>query len=260
MPLKQGKSPMAFKSNIKAEMHAGKPQKQALAIAYAVKRRNAKKMAHGGNVELEQSTMQNDACPACGSHGCELHQAHDQKYAQGGQVQGSPTAMNVASKMEARKAKSEESEMEPGSGNRMNMYDDVQIRQEEPNHSTEPGDAEIYDGMEKRKSRESMMDEEPGREKEMPSDLYDSHNVSDEIMMRRSKKDGEDMSKYADGGFVGEGADKDGDFAYDNDADFMEHPDQPQVEDSEHDAGSVDEIPGESVIGTILKRRQKRRS
>lgn len=46
MPLKQSGSKGAFKSNLEAEMSAGKPQKQALAIAYAVKRRN--KMAKGG--------------------------------------------------------------------------------------------------------------------------------------------------------------------------------------------------------------------
>lgn len=48
MPLMKSKSPKAFEHNLKAEMHAGKPQKQALAIAYATKRR-AKK-AHGGMV------------------------------------------------------------------------------------------------------------------------------------------------------------------------------------------------------------------
>ena len=48
MPLKKGKSEKAFSSNVKREMEEGKPQKQALAIAYAVKReaehkRNPKK-------------------------------------------------------------------------------------------------------------------------------------------------------------------------------------------------------------------------
>ena len=38
MPLKHGKSEKAFKSNVKAEVKAGKPEKQAVAIAYAVKR------------------------------------------------------------------------------------------------------------------------------------------------------------------------------------------------------------------------------
>jgi len=39
MPLKKLTSPKAFKENIKAEIKAGKPQKQAVAIAYAVKRK-----------------------------------------------------------------------------------------------------------------------------------------------------------------------------------------------------------------------------
>lgn len=33
MPLKKGKSKESVSSNIKTEMHAGKPQKQAIAIA-----------------------------------------------------------------------------------------------------------------------------------------------------------------------------------------------------------------------------------
>jgi hypothetical protein len=39
MPLKKSTSKKAFSSNVKAEMEAGKPQKQAVAIAYSVKRK-----------------------------------------------------------------------------------------------------------------------------------------------------------------------------------------------------------------------------
>ena len=39
MPLKKSKSKKAFSENVKAEMNAGKPQKQAVAIAYSVKRK-----------------------------------------------------------------------------------------------------------------------------------------------------------------------------------------------------------------------------
>jgi len=38
MPLKKGKSKKAFEHNIKAEIKAGKPQKQAVAIAYKMKK------------------------------------------------------------------------------------------------------------------------------------------------------------------------------------------------------------------------------
>lgn len=40
MPLAKGKSKAAFKQNIRTEIAAGKPQKQALAIAYSEQRKN----------------------------------------------------------------------------------------------------------------------------------------------------------------------------------------------------------------------------
>lgn len=43
MPLVKSTSQTAFRKNIKAEIAAGKPQKQALAIVYSVKREAAKK-------------------------------------------------------------------------------------------------------------------------------------------------------------------------------------------------------------------------
>jgi hypothetical protein len=43
MSLKRGKSKKAFHHNIKAEIAAGKPVKQAVAIAYAMKRRKRHK-------------------------------------------------------------------------------------------------------------------------------------------------------------------------------------------------------------------------
>ena len=43
MPLTKSTSPAAFSKNVAAEMKAGKPQKQAVAIAYSVKRRAAAK-------------------------------------------------------------------------------------------------------------------------------------------------------------------------------------------------------------------------
>lgn len=41
MPLKHSASPEAFTANMKAELGAGKPQKQALAISYAVQKQAA---------------------------------------------------------------------------------------------------------------------------------------------------------------------------------------------------------------------------
>jgi hypothetical protein len=43
MPLKKSTSKPAFRANVRAEVAAGKPVKQAVAIAYSVKREAAKK-------------------------------------------------------------------------------------------------------------------------------------------------------------------------------------------------------------------------
>lgn len=43
MPLVKSKSKKAFSTNIKREMAAGRPQRQAVAIAYSVKRRSGGK-------------------------------------------------------------------------------------------------------------------------------------------------------------------------------------------------------------------------
>lgn len=42
MPLKRSTSKKAFSANVKAEMAAGRPQKQAVAIAFSEKRAAAK--------------------------------------------------------------------------------------------------------------------------------------------------------------------------------------------------------------------------
>jgi len=48
MPLIKRTSKKALSKNIETEMHAGKPQKQALAIAFNTQRQARKKMAFGG--------------------------------------------------------------------------------------------------------------------------------------------------------------------------------------------------------------------
>lgn len=58
MPLIKSKSKKAFEHNLKAEMEAGKPKDQSLAIAYSIQSKNKrKKMADGGQVPEEKHPM-----------------------------------------------------------------------------------------------------------------------------------------------------------------------------------------------------------
>lgn len=60
-----GKSKKAFSHNVEAEMHAGKPQDQALAIAYSIKR---KKKAKGGQITPEDMKLKDRAPYAMGGY------------------------------------------------------------------------------------------------------------------------------------------------------------------------------------------------
>jgi hypothetical protein len=64
MPLIQGKSEKSFKKNVSTEMESGKPQKQALAIAYSVKRK-AQKKAKGGMIKdaVEPAGLEHHSAP-----------------------------------------------------------------------------------------------------------------------------------------------------------------------------------------------------
>lgn len=73
MPLIEGKSKKSFEKNIKTEIKAGKDPKQAVAIAYSVKRRN---MAKGGEVKGHK-------CEKCGH---EMAMGGNVGYAEGGNV------------------------------------------------------------------------------------------------------------------------------------------------------------------------------
>jgi hypothetical protein len=47
MPLKKGTSKKTFSSNVRELMHTGRPQKQAVAIAYSQKRKSEHKKKKG---------------------------------------------------------------------------------------------------------------------------------------------------------------------------------------------------------------------
>lgn len=121
MPLVHGKGQKAFEHNIKAEMHAGKPQKQSLAIAYAVKRAAMKKAQHhakGGFVGHNPAHMEHHAqehetqgpihCEHCAKGGVVHHTHHTHEHhAMGGMAGETP-----ATEFEMDKAAHEHEDME----------------------------------------------------------------------------------------------------------------------------------------------------
>jgi hypothetical protein len=105
MPLIKGKSKEAMSKNIATEMHAGKPQKQAVAIAYAVRRKHMAKGGLAGEMASRASEDIHDAdcmCENCMNEGGEVmneklhphyepeslaHEVRARKMAKGGNVE-----------------------------------------------------------------------------------------------------------------------------------------------------------------------------
>lgn len=85
MPLLYNKSKQAFNKNVSKEMESGKPQNQALAIAYNIKRKNKKPQgyAQGGEVNEDLHPEHNNPDAVSTSSLDSMHQAsakqnHDQ--------------------------------------------------------------------------------------------------------------------------------------------------------------------------------------
>lgn len=118
MPLIKGKSEKAFKENIRTEVKAGKPVKQAVAIAYDVQRRAQGKKT-GGNVSL--AVGRGEKLPV--SKGAGLTQKGREKYnretgsnLKAPQPQGGPRKDSFCARMRPIAEKSE-----PGSRARASM-------------------------------------------------------------------------------------------------------------------------------------------
>lgn len=86
MPLMSGKSKKAFSKNVATEMEAGKPQAQSLAIAYSMKKKNAKKMAYGGMAEADKEPHMDIPAPST-SMGPAMDEYEADHFAKGGEVE-----------------------------------------------------------------------------------------------------------------------------------------------------------------------------
>ena len=77
MPLIHSKRPTALSKNIATEVRAGKPVKEAAAIAYSIQRRAEHKKSHGGAIE---------DCPMCNGGKADLDEQSRLNMADGGEV------------------------------------------------------------------------------------------------------------------------------------------------------------------------------
>jgi hypothetical protein len=79
MPLKHSKTPAAFKKNVETEIEHGKPQKQAVAIAYSEKAKaeHKKHVASGGPV---------DGCEMCEGGQTAANEKEPMKLHEGGEA------------------------------------------------------------------------------------------------------------------------------------------------------------------------------
>ena len=101
MPLVKSKSKEAFQKNIATEIRAGKPPKQAAAIAYSVQR-SAKKMKEGGDPRL--SVSRGEKLPT--SRGAGLTEKGRQKFNRATGANLKAPAPNPKTKSDAARKKS----------------------------------------------------------------------------------------------------------------------------------------------------------
>lgn len=139
MPLMKTKSKQAFGKNVATEMDSGKPQKQALAIAYNTMRAagpKVKKMAKGGSVNPSLQQSHEEPC----EHGGPMHCAEG-CYAEGGEAMPTTqkaTSMSLADAVMSKRKKMADGgqvgddDMEPG-----NNFEEL---------SEEAYKKELYDG------------------------------------------------------------------------------------------------------------------
>lgn len=267
MPLIEGKSKKSLQKNIKTEVEAGKPPKQAVAIAYAVKRRN---QAHGGQVKhVEQKETMH--CEKCGHTMMAMGgQVEEKEAAKLGKPQMQDTGKQEKEMMHVGKPQSEMAKLAMGGkvhmaggeevscahGGRMNCNmgcyaegGSVQNEKLNPSHQAP---------MDPRLAHQTAEMRKPGMNQTQVAKLAMGGSVVDEIMKGRKK--------YALGGEVEESE------AHEAEEEGMEERDvQPAfgddldlanvhyMEDDEHDLNPNPSDDDQSLVGQILSEIEERK-
>jgi hypothetical protein len=249
MPLSSGKSDKAFSKNVETEMNAGKPQKQALAIAYSMRRRQ--KMAQGGIAAR---------CPACLTGKCLEHKgmspdiypsktdAGSARYALGGQIEEGPPK-------DAMEKESDVAQYDNAGSDRLD--NEAMQHELEPHDSTQ--DSYMADSGAETSGETSGS---PTLDKAVHEGFANAMSAAEAIMKRRKDR-GDDVAKLAYGGAVP--AYKDGGWADSSEDDLKSEHDYsylPEGHDASttgepHDADMPDEAQQESLVGQIIKKRRQ---
>jgi hypothetical protein len=180
MPLIHGKSQKAFTHNLKAEMKAGKPQNQSLAIAYGIKKRAMQHKAHGGSCYAEGGPVHTRT--GYQPHTSETHPSHVNDEANLSQAHQSAAEKHNASALGE-------------DGRRLNQHGDVE---QGPQH---PRMAEGGKVMTEDERNLAIVHEENER---LGSQLHNPTESGTNEADPRSKREGDKYGGYAEGGTIEE--------------------------------------------------------
>jgi hypothetical protein len=257
MPLSQGKSPKSFSKNVKTEMDAGKPQKQALAIAYSVKKRNSKKMAKGGVVAGGSQGPTNDG---------DRKQDSDAKHSQlGGHSESSPCVNCSGTGFAPAHASKVKSDMPQRPMHKMSEAIDMHPKDEVKSipgyaHGGAIGaEAGMQAGMEEDRDMEDNQAAADERNKR-----HSMESEQDADMLQKSMDDSKSQGLAA-GGLVDSIMAKRKQLAGSSDDAFEPHVDMTNTfDDSEmktepHDADDTDSDSELDLVGQIIKKRNSRK-
>lgn len=212
-------------------MNAGKPQKQALAIAYSMKKRN--KMAKGG-VAMK--------CPSCSMAQGGRCNAHADNMASGGEV-----------------GQMDEMERDGDVAQFSNRTAESNLDNEAHSHPLEPHEDEKSDTFDMR-NLEAMSSGEtsgsPTLDKAVDESFPNPMSVAEHIMKKRKDR-GTEVGKHcmASGGWVDSSED---DIKSEHD---YSHPptgqDAQTIPGEPHDSDMPDDAQKESLVGQLIKKRKQ---
>lgn len=170
MPLIKGKSKKSFGKNVEKEMDAGKPQDQALAIAYQVQRKNKKKKMYDGGEVLDADSTGADS----------------KKMLKGAKTEGSQEITANQDKMYSIDDEKDHREMAMVEGAKASHSDELDVRDEKMS-----GIDDSYDSRDK-----SMLEGKPSSHKDELLATDEDEAVADDHSERS-------LQMLAEGGMVG---------------------------------------------------------